>query len=218
MNSVRNNRSPSKGKLVKQISNRSKLLDYQPSRMLHIPNSIKSAFSSPLLHILDGSKTDEEKVNTKKKKKHRSALSLNQRTSEKMSFNTLLSTKKAVYSHIKNASDIENISERIFKYNDYKIKRRFTSYEVIRSRYESKCVRRRYRPRSKSDPLMLPFTHRMYRTLECEYRPSTTNIFTLMFNDSIHMHKNVIESRVHDESVDFRYLFNDSESDDESLV
>merc|ERR1712154_651515 len=77
----------------------------------------------------------------------------------------------------KYASVTQNNS--LFRNNGYKIERRFSSDECLRSRYLTKCSRRKMRMRSKSDPNLLPFTKRFHRKLEVEYRPNTMNIFNM---------------------------------------
>ena len=74
--------------------------------------------------------------------------------------------------------DIVN-NQRLFRHNGYKVDRRFSSHEALRSRYDTKCCRRKNRPRSKSDPNLLPNTKRFHRKLENEYRPGTMNIFMM---------------------------------------
>ena len=82
----------------------------------------------------------------------------------------------------------------------------------------SKCYRRRNRPRSKSDPYLLPHTKRFNRKLEMEHRPGTMNIFHMMHEKKEEKkEQTIIETRAHQDSVNFRYLFDDSDFEDDSF-
>ena len=110
--------------------------------------------------------------------------------------------------------DIVN-NTRLFRHNGYKIERRFSSHESLRSRYDTKCERRKNRPRSKSDPNLLPNTKRFYRKLENEYRPGTMNIF--MMQSKKKKDEKSYPTRSHQDSVAFRYIFDDSDFEDDSF-
>eukprot|EP01083_Nonionella_stella_P066755 176028_1 len=105
---------------------------------------------------------------------------------------------------------------RLFRHNGYTVKRRLSSHECLSSRYTAKCYRRKHRPRSKSDPTLLPFTTRFNRKLEVEYRPGTMNIFQMNTNKK---RKSTCQypTRAHQDSIYFRYVFDDSDFEDDSL-
>lgn len=105
---------------------------------------------------------------------------------------------------------------KTFRHSGYRIERRLSSHECLQSRYRTKCNRRRNRPRSKSDPDLLPQTRRFHRKLEYEYRPKTANIYTMRMSVQRKEETKQIETRSHADSRVFRYIFEDSDFEDDS--
>lgn len=138
-------------------------------------------------------------------------------------FNDMLKEQEEKYADDEkgslNESKYQDIvkNTRLFRHNGYKIERRFSSHEALRSRYDTKCNRRKTRPRSKSDPNLLPNTKRFYRKLENEYRPGTMNIFMMKSRKKEKEDAPSYPTMSHQDSVVFRYIFDDSDFEDDSF-